>query len=44
MQREAQTTGDAFFDDLRGIIGKKGAKDDEGWFSAGGVTVVQWIL
>ena len=44
MRREAWTTGCDFFDDLHGIIGKNGMKDDEGWFSAGGATVVQWIL
>ena len=43
MRREARATGGAFFDDFHGIIGKKGMKDDEGRFSAGGVTVVQWI-
>jgi hypothetical protein len=35
--------GGAFFVDLHDIIRKLGMKDDEGHFSSGGGTVVQWI-
>jgi hypothetical protein len=41
MQRGAQATGGAFFDDLRDITGKTGMTVDKGQFSYGGETVVQ---
>ena len=43
MQREAQATRGAFFDDLHDITRKMEMMEDKGQFSYGGGTVMQWI-